>query len=595
MSETPPPARPRWQPPTVLLLAAVLALAAAVRLVNWLQVKDGSILQFHLWEQSDMSFYHEWGKRIADGDLLGAPRPYHRWHGEVALEVHRREHPGEPFDERQGREMWDRWLGDKAYYQDPLYAYMLGGLYWLAGPNAEAMLLLQSAMGLLIVALVFWLGLVLGGRAAALGAGLLAALYAPLVFFEGTLLRGVLLALLSLIVVAAAERGLSSSRPTAWWLAAGLCGGLLVLAHSAGLLLVLGLAPLLVWQERGGRRRRGLAALGGGLALGLLPLAVRNVMVGLPPFTATASGPVNFIISNAADRNAWAGFSISEHTGRILEATGGRLLPIIRATVATHLGLAGWLHLLGAKLLVFVNGRENVDNVSFDYYLLQAPFLAAVGLRFALVEALAVAGMVLAGRRRLRVGAPLLIGVASGLAVALVFFTLSRLRLSTAVLLLPFAGCALAEGWSRVRQARLRSLTAPALAAVVTAAVALVPGPRADSPIRDSDYGVGNTIALHRARERAQRGDLDGALRTLGVQLRTEPPELQRLEPTAGESRLSEPAARVASLFVDLHRLAAALHQRRGEREEAYAEGRRAEILQIVARQYLTRRPSSPS
>jgi hypothetical protein len=137
-------------------------------------------------------------------------------------------------------------------------------------------------------------------------------------------------------------------------------------------------------------------------------------------------------------------------------------------------------------------------------------------------------------------------------------------------------------------------LIGPALAAALTAAVALVP-PRSGPLLRDSDYAVGNAIALHRAQERAQAGDLDAALRTIRVQLRTEPAELRRLAPTAGESRLSESAARVASLFVDLHRLAASVHERRDEREEAWSEGRQAQLLEVVARQYRARHPEAGS
>jgi hypothetical protein len=582
-----------WRPPTALLLCAVLAAGAAVRAVNGLQVKDGSILQFHVWEQSDMNFFHQWGRRIAEGDLLGAPRPYHRWHGEVALEVHQRQRPGEPFDERRGRELWNRWLGDKVYYQDPLYAYLLGGLYRLFGPRVEPMLLLQSLMGLAITALVFWLGATLGGRVTGFVSGLLAAFYAPLVFNEGTLLRGVLLALLSLGLVAAARRALDAARPARWWLLGGLSGGLLVLTHSAGLLLVLALAALVAWAERDARRRHGLLAFSGGLLLGLAPLVVRNLSVGLPPFAATATGPVNFILCNAADRNAWAGFSISKYAGEILEATNGKLLPVVRATLATHDGIGSWLRLGGEKLLVFLSGHETVDNVSFDYYLLQAPFVAAVGLRFALVESLAVAGMLLAGRR-LRAAAPLLVGIAAGLATALAFATLSRLRLTTALLLIPFAGYALVEGWRRLRQGRARSLIGPALAAALIAALALVPGPRV-AAVRDSDYWVGNTIALHQARERARDGDLDGALRTLRVQLRTEPRDLQRLEPTERASTLTDQSARVAPLFVDLHSLAAAVHEQLGEHEEALREARRAGVLQVVAQQYRAQHPQAGS
>jgi 4-amino-4-deoxy-L-arabinose transferase-like glycosyltransferase len=585
----------RRAPSAAVLLAVVLAVGAAVRAGNWVQIRDGAILYFHLWEQSDMYFFHEWGKRVAAGDLLGAPRPYHRWHGEVAQEVHRREHPGEPFGDRQGQALWNRWLGTRAYYQDPLYAYLLGASYRVLGPRVEPILLAQAGMGLAVAALVFALGWMLDGPWTALVAGLMAALYAPLIFYEGTLLRGVLQALLSLALIAAAQQALASARPGRWWLAAGLAGGLLGMTHSTGLALVAALGGLLAWRERGRRRWRSLAVFAAGVCAALAPFAVRNVAVGLPPLVAPAYGPVNFIVSNAADRNPWLGFPISAQTDEILQATGGGLLPVIRATLATHPNVASWLALELEKVLVFLNWRETVDNINFAYYLLQAPLVSAVGVRFALVPPLALMGLLLAGRQRLRENTPLLLGLASGVMIAVVFFTSSRLRLTTALLVIPFAALAVVEAARRLGARRLRSLLVPSAVAAVTAVAVLAPAGRVGPPVRDADYGVGNLIALHRIRERMAAGRPEAALRTVEVQLRTEPAELRDLElKDRGITEISNRSARAAVHFVELHRAAAALHQSLGEREEAWAQEQRLHILEVVAAEYAARSRQAP-
>ena len=567
-------------------LAVVLAVGAVVRAVNWQQVSDGAILYFHQWEQSDMHFFHQWGQAVAAGRLLEAPRPYHRWHGEVAQEAFAREHPGQAFDEREGRALWERWLGTRAYYQDPLYAYVLGAFYRVLGARVEPVLLAQALMGLLACALVFALGWMLDGRWTAALSGLMAALYAPLVFYEGTLLRGVLQALLSLALVAFVQYAPRARRPRPWWAAAGAAGGLLAVTHSTGLLLVAALLAVIAWQARGRARSEALLLYAAGAGAALLPFAVRNVMVGLPPLASPAYGAVNFIISNAADRSPWIAFQVSAYTDEILQQTGGRLWPVVRATLATHPGPGSWLRLTLQKLLVFLNWRETADNINFAYYLLQAPLVSAIGLRFALVAPLAAAGLLVAGRERLRRALPLLLGIASGLLVAVVFFTSSRLRLTTALMLVPFAALALVEAARRLRARRWRALAAPVALGVATAALVLVPGPGPLPDIRDSDYGVGGVIAVERARVRAQRGDTDAALRTLAVHLRTEPPELRSVQP--GQA-LSLASARAAQFFVDAHRMAAALSARRGEREEAWQHGRHAQLLEAIAAQYAAR------
>ena len=111
---------PRFRIPTAAGLAALLLLAAAVRFVSYLEVRDGSILYFHYAADTDMHFYDGWARLIAGGELLAAPRPYHPWHNAVAREVHDITAPAQPFDENVGRAMWDHWMGTGTFYQDPL-------------------------------------------------------------------------------------------------------------------------------------------------------------------------------------------------------------------------------------------------------------------------------------------------------------------------------------------------------------------------------------------------------------------------------------------------------------------------------------------
>src|SRR5512132_1522025 len=99
-----------------------MILAAAIRAVTLVQVRDSSIPWLHWWAQSDMAFNDGWARDIAGGNVLGvpAPRPFHRWHGEVALEAHRLLGVREPYDEAWARGQWNRWLGERSFYQDPL-------------------------------------------------------------------------------------------------------------------------------------------------------------------------------------------------------------------------------------------------------------------------------------------------------------------------------------------------------------------------------------------------------------------------------------------------------------------------------------------
>ena len=85
-------------------LVLVLAAATAIRLVSWLEIRDGPLLYLHRWTKSDMAFFDEWAQAIVGGDVLGGvtPRPYHSGHNGVAREAYRLSGAGGPFDEAAG-------------------------------------------------------------------------------------------------------------------------------------------------------------------------------------------------------------------------------------------------------------------------------------------------------------------------------------------------------------------------------------------------------------------------------------------------------------------------------------------------------------
>jgi len=583
------------------MLAAVLLLAAAVRLISYLQVRDGSMLYAHWAHDTDMNFYDAWARGIVAGDLLTAPRPYHPWHNDVARDVYAITAPGQPFDDAIGRRIWERWLGPYAFYQDPLYAYALAAIYATAGPRPEPIVLWQGLLGLGIVAFVFVLGTALWDRTVGLVAGVLAAVYAPLIFYETTLLRGTLQAFLALAAVTFVTLGLQRPRQSRWWILAGLSAGLSVLAHATNVLLaaVLALYPFRRIVPAGsepdtpsrlaGLARSALFKYSAGFLLALAPLLVRNVMVGAPPWTLGPAGAYkafNFMSGQAADADPRAAFPFSLSAPRILAATDAKLVPVIKATLATYPSVASWAKRMGVKLLVFWDGWENADNINFYYFLLHSPFVATFGLRFALVVPLSVMGLALSGRRALSPPAAVVI---CGLVTSLVFFTSSRVRLTAAVALIPFAAAALVETVRRIRTGRLRSLALPAAAGLIAAIVSAAPWWPHEHLVRDLDYITGNTIAQIRANQARQESDTPAAARIFDKQLSTEPDALRGIDPSGRFSTVPEWAARLARSFADLHAAAAQLHATTGAPERAEYHAQRARILSVVAAQYEAR------
>jgi hypothetical protein len=257
----------------VYLLVALCALA--VRFGFWSQIRGTPLDEWHQWDQSDMATYVEQARRLADGDWLarGPYHPYHAWQREAASE-----------------EDWLRWYGAQSFHQAPLYSYGLAALSKVSGDPIALAKALQLLLGAGTCVLIAQLAGLLGGTAAALVAGLVAANYGPLYYLEAQLLREGPAVFGYLAIVLAAIRhaslpGVTKSRRLA--LSAGVLGlaiGVYALFYeTASVLIVAAAAVVCVHGLRRTRRPAlALAALFAGCALGYAPLVARNVAIGAP-------------------------------------------------------------------------------------------------------------------------------------------------------------------------------------------------------------------------------------------------------------------------------------------------------------------------
>jgi hypothetical protein len=245
-----------------------------------------------------------------------------------------------------------------------------------------------------------------------------------------------------------------------------------------------------------------------------------------------------------------------------------------------------WLRLMGAKLLAFFDGWESADNVNFYYFLLQSPLLRTIGLRFGLLLPLFALGLCLSGRRAL---SPPGLAVLCGLLIALVFFTASRVRLSAAAAMIPFAAAGIVCAARRVRAGKARSVAGPLAAAMAAAVLAAAPWWPRPLLVRPLDYRTGNDLALARIAHERQRGRADVAARVLEKQLATEPAPLRELLPGSESAVVPEWSARLAGSFADLHRAAVALELDAGRPERALPHAEHAHALAALARGYMSR------
>ena len=120
-----------------------------------------------------------------------------------------REHPGfdAPSMDALYHDKWARAIAagepflEGPYFRAPLYAWFLGSIYWLFGPNYLLPRLLQAILGSISCVVVYYLGRDAFDRRVGAVAGFGAATYWILVYFDGELLIPTLITLLDLLVL----------------------------------------------------------------------------------------------------------------------------------------------------------------------------------------------------------------------------------------------------------------------------------------------------------------------------------------------------------------------------------------------------------
>lgn len=533
---------------------AVFGLALVLRLVHLVTIRNCpfvSILYI------DPLMYDEWARRIAAGHLLS----------------------------------------DRPFFLDPLYPYLLGAIYAIAGHHVMAAIAVQSVVGAAVAPLALLTARRWFDPATAVLAGLIAAVYLPGIYFGGLIMKpGLTLALVALGLWLLSE-ALAGRGGAGWWLSGGLVLGLACLTRGNLVLVMPGVVawillrgdatarPLLRRAADAGRRRQAAMAATGIAAVLIVP-ALHNYVVGGELILTTANAGANFYIGNNPDN----------HSGEYQQ------LPFIRANpkheqsdfaaeAARRAGHAlndretsafwfaesfawirghplAWLALLGRKLHAFWGAYEIPDSLDYELYREFAPVLRLPIPGFGLLAPLALLGMLLARRRT---GWPRLAMwlVALYAASIVAFFVFSRFRMAVAPALFVFAAFGASELARRMRRlVRDGSGWRPALASTVVflAAAAFVNVPvraRVDS----LGYRFAGLVGLPRVAETSSLGHFNLGVAYAGAAKEADDPAAM-LARAEGELRRALELARDlnhARIHVELGKVLA----REGKNDEA--------------------------
>jgi tetratricopeptide (TPR) repeat protein len=378
-------------------------------------------------------------------------------------------------------------LGDQPFFQPPLFPALLAALYAMAGPRVAAAKFFLGCLGAFTAVLAAALACRLFGRRAGWLAGVITALYGPLVFYDTQLLPAGLATLLGTGFLLLALRASDSPR-LAGWMAAGVVAGLACLAVPNFLVVALAVAAWAAFALRrdfGGKGAAGRALiLLACVSAVIAPVTIRNRIVSGQTVLISTNGGINLFIGN--NPRSWETMAIRpgldwDYLERSAIRSGARTASqadrffqkqVLRYAAEQP---ADFSRVLATKLLLLVNARELPR--TFDIYVfrdfsrllhLLVGRAGPVGWPWGLLFPLAVLGMATGCRASARASLPLVYLIAFGFSVAL-FFVSARHRLPMAPVLAVFAaqgvGGLIERGGSR--RGRLAALAVLGSAAVL--------------------------------------------------------------------------------------------------------------------------------
>jgi tetratricopeptide (TPR) repeat protein len=380
---------------------------------------------------------------------------------------------------------------EKPFYQAPLYSYFLALIYRIFGHAYLVPRLFQSGIGAFNCVMVALIGKRLFGGRQGLAAGLIAALYGPFVYFEGELLRPVLIILFTLSMILCL---LSWSEGRFIWPAiAGLLMGLSVITRE-NILITLPVIVIYLWMSSKKLRWRAPVLFLAFTVIPIIPVTVSNYMKSGDFIPVSTQGGMNFYIGNSAHSDRLTGlqpgiewekmaFSPRQELGPHPKPTEYQLWFVKKALEDISQSPTVWIGKLIKKFYLVFYGEELTPNSDLDIYRERSWLLRILIFKwgplfipFGLLFPFFVLGLGVKGENRDKW---LLIGFIIAYSTSLMLFHVrARYRAPIVPLMIPFAAAGILN---LIKQIKMREVKRVAQCLFIIAfSAALVNAPLVD-------------------------------------------------------------------------------------------------------------------
>jgi Flp pilus assembly protein TadD/4-amino-4-deoxy-L-arabinose transferase-like glycosyltransferase len=358
------------------------------------------------------------------------------------------------------------------FFQPPLYPYFMSFLYLVFGRDFFWVRFAQMLMGVINVLMTYTLAKRLFSSEIAIAAGVVAALYGTMLFYEGELLAPVLIVFINLLLLLSLDWFLQAPR---WHkaLLAGILLGASAIAMTVVLPFALVIAVYALLKLRRGPPSASWSKLllwGGifavGMALPIVPVAMYNASQN-DSVLISYNGGINFYIGTGKDYDQKVGIRpgfewqalahepIFLGHKRTSEQSSYFMQKGIDSILADPIGYIG---LLGRKFYLFSNGNEIMRNQEMYPFRQYSPLLAmlvwkwGIAFPFGVLFPLAIVGAILALRTKQRRTYPMLLFIISYILVIILFFVAARYRMNIVPFLIVLAVYAVWQVAAYVRE-----------------------------------------------------------------------------------------------------------------------------------------------
>lgn len=398
-------------------MACAFGLALAVRL---LFVFQWQATPYANWPLLDADAYHEWAKIIASGELF---RP-------------------------------------RAFYQSPLYPYLLGFLYAVFGASALVAGLWGALLDALTVTLLTHFTFKHFGRTAAIATALLAIFFRPMIFYSAPVMKEPLVLFLLAALLPFAFSALHDNKRKAFALS-GLLIGLGALTRGNLLLLAPALGLFALYKHRTTAIGH-VVVLALTTALAIAPATLHNAYVSNDFVPINYADGFNLYIGHSPIANGTNAYPPEVSTDPVQEefntsyiaqqAMGHDLKPsevssYWRTRAVQEIKADPWreLSLLTNKIEAFWNSTDTFDNYDIPFIAKNFDTLLSWPLvGFGLISTLAAFAAWPALKQKNEAAQLLLVLLGVYFLSVMPFYVTDRYRLPVIIFLLPLAGAAFA-------------------------------------------------------------------------------------------------------------------------------------------------------